>query len=87
MFCLGTNNNYELLEKDDIPERVTLVNSRRIGNKNIPDTLHEIDGTDFVTAHEQPIRDTMENELVQFNKRIRSPRVKPKQTDILCEKV
>jgi hypothetical protein len=32
MFCLGTNNNYELLQKDDIPGRATLVNSRYIGN-------------------------------------------------------
>ncbi len=87
MFCLGTNNNYELLQKDDIPGRATLVNSRYIGNKNISDTLHEIDDTEFVTAHEQPIKDTMENELEQFNQKIGSPRFKPKQTDILYEKV
>jgi hypothetical protein len=64
IFCLGTNNNYELLQKEDISGQVTLVNSRHMVNRNISDTTQEIADTEFVTAHELPMMNMMVNKFV-----------------------
>jgi glucan phosphorylase len=38
-------------------------------NKKIPDALQEIDDTEFFTAHEQLIKDTMESKPVRLDKK------------------
>jgi hypothetical protein len=85
--CLGSKNDCELLQQDNILPLVTLINSKNRVDKNNSDTFQDIDDSVFVTAYQLPITETMENKSAELVTSADSPQVFPKQSEIHDEKV
>jgi hypothetical protein len=85
--CLGSKNDCEVLQQDNILPVVTLINSRNRVDKNNSDTFQDIDDSLFFTAYQLPIAETMENKSTEMVTRADSPQVPPKQSEIHDEKV